>query len=837
MRKLCLESLEQRTLLAVTGFVDSAAFANPASTAADVLDARIVISDAVPTVSQASSVASLSEVNLGDEFYVSVYVKSTDSNYGIQGGYSTLYYDAGGFTPGSYIESPLFTESTYNDGYNYSSSGYISTFGGFPTSMTASYGQTQWALVGTFSFTAGAVGEYTFSTGTPRNAKGNEKETWGYVREDFSANEEYGNPVVSVSLSVVGDTPSADPVEACISITSAVPTATQVASVDSLTEVAEGDTVYVSVYVKSTDSNYGIQGGYSTLYYDAAGFTAGEYTASAIFSESTYNDGYNYSSSGYISTFGGFPTSMTASYGQTQWALVGTFSFTADAAGEYTFSTGTPRNAKGNEKETWGYVREDFSANEEYGNPVATASLSVVSDTPSADPVEACISVTSAIPTATQVDSVETLTEVAEGDTVYVSVYVKSTDSSYGIQGGYSTLYYDAAGFTPGSYIESAIFNESTYNDGYSYPGDGYISTFGGFPTSMTAAYGQTQWALVGTFSFTADAAGEYTFSTGTPRNAKGNEKETWGYVREDFADTEEYGNPVTSLSITVTGAAPTPDIEDVTLTGWAGDYDGAAHSITVSDPYASTDTILYSTDGVNYTLTKNPAYTDAGTYTTYVKVSRAGYNDWTGSATVVINKVTPSADPVEACISVTSAVPTATQVDSVETLTEIAKGDTVYVSVYVKSTDSNYGIQGGYSTLYYDAAGFTAGEYIESAIFNESTYNDGYSYPGDGYISTFGGFPTSMTASYGQTQWALVGTFSFTADAEGEYTFSTGTPRNAKGNEKVTWGYVREDFAQTEEYGNPVTSLSITVTGAAPTPDIEDVTLTGWAGDYDGAA
>ncbi|MBQ3389445.1 MAG: dockerin type I repeat-containing protein, partial [Thermoguttaceae bacterium] len=274
---------------------------------------------------------------------------------------------------------------------------------------------------------------------------------------------------------------------------------------------------------------------------------------------------------------------------------------------------------------------------EGYNDWTGSATVVINKVTPSTGPVEACISVTATVPTATQVNEVETLTEVAEGDTVYVSVYVKSTDSNYGIQGGYSTLYYDAAGFTAGEYTESAIFNESTYNDGYSYPGDGYISTFGGFPTSMTAAYGQTQWALVGTFSFTADAAGEYTFSTGTPRNAKGNEKETWGYVREDFADTEEYGNPVTSLSITVTGAAPTPDIEDVTLTGWTGAYDGAAHSITVNDPEASTDTILYSTDGVTYNLTSNPAYTDAGIYTTYVKVSRAGYNDWTGSATVTI--------------------------------------------------------------------------------------------------------------------------------------------------------------------------------------------------------
>ncbi|MBR2693163.1 MAG: hypothetical protein IKE69_03020, partial [Thermoguttaceae bacterium] len=48
--------------------------------------------------------------------------------------------------------------------------------------------------------------------------------------------------------------------------------------------------------------------------------------------------------------------------------------------------------------------------------------------------------------------------------------------------------------------------------------------------------------------------------------------------------------------------------ITDVTVSGWEGVYDGSGHSITVTDPSASTDTILYSTDGVTYDLTENPA-------------------------------------------------------------------------------------------------------------------------------------------------------------------------------------------------------------------------------------
>ncbi|MBQ3388173.1 MAG: hypothetical protein IJG60_03065, partial [Thermoguttaceae bacterium] len=82
------------------------------------------------------------------------------------------------------------------------------------------------------------------------------------------------------------------------------------------------------------------------------------------------------------------------------------------------------------------------------------------------------------------------------------------------------------------------------------------------------------------------------------------------------------------------------PDITDVMLVGWTGYENGQPHSITVNDPHAATDTILYSADGETYDLTKNPSFTEAGSYTVYVKVSRARYNDFTGNATVVINSV-----------------------------------------------------------------------------------------------------------------------------------------------------------------------------------------------------
>ena len=134
-----------------------------------------------------------------------------------------------------------------------------------------------------------------------------------------------------------------------------------------------------------------------------------------------------------------------------------------------------------------------------------------------------------------------------------------------------------------------------------------------------------------------ADAEGEYVFSNGVPRNKKGVEKTSDNFIREDSATTFSTDVEFASVTVTVEGVAPTPDIKDVVLTGYTGVYDAAAHSITVEDPEAATDTILYSVDGEVYDLTVNPAYTNVGTYTTYVKVSREGYNDFYGTAEVVI--------------------------------------------------------------------------------------------------------------------------------------------------------------------------------------------------------
>ncbi|MBR2694910.1 MAG: hypothetical protein IKE69_11930, partial [Thermoguttaceae bacterium] len=544
------------------------------------VETLIVVTDAVPTVpevddptvSVGGSANVITEAAPGDTVYVSVYVKSTDPNYGITVGYCSLYYDVDGFTPTGYYDSPNFPESTINSGYDFSASDYISAFGGVPSSATATYGKTQWALAGTEAFTVSATadGEYMFSNGMARNRKGNEKKSWNFLREDspVTYNEEVA--FTSTTFTVKGETP-VDPVETLIVVTDAVPTVPEVddptisvgGSANVITEAAPGDTVYVSVYVKSTNPNYGITVGYCSLYYDVDGFTPAGYYDSPNFSESTINSGFNHSAGNYISAFGGVPSSMTATYGKTRWALAGTEAFTvsATADGEYMFSNGMARNSKGNEKKSWNFLREDTPIT--YNEEVTFTSTNLT--VKSVDPVETCVVISTAVPTAAEVDSVSSVEEINLGDTFYVSVYVRSTNPLYGVTCGYCTINFDPDAFTVGSYIPSAIFSEDTFNDGYDYSSlvgeTDKVYNIGGVPSSMTAAYGKSQWALAGTMSFTADAAGVYVFSNSMARNRKGEEKESFGFVRQDSDITYAYNNSYDSATVVVVPAA----ITDVT--------------------------------------------------------------------------------------------------------------------------------------------------------------------------------------------------------------------------------------------------------------------------------
>ncbi|MDE7108030.1 MAG: hypothetical protein K2O39_06870, partial [Clostridiales bacterium] len=63
--------------------------------------------------------------------------------------------------------------------------------------------------------------------------------------------------------------------------------------------------------------------------------------------------------------------------------------------------------------------------------------------------------------------------------------------------------------------------------------------------------------------------------------------------------------------------------------------YDGRPHSISIMNTLA-TDTVLFSTDGVNYSAI-SPTFVLPDEYAVYFKVNRSGYKEFSSSATVTI--------------------------------------------------------------------------------------------------------------------------------------------------------------------------------------------------------
>lgn len=71
---------------------------------------------------------------------------------------------------------------------------------------------------------------------------------------------------------------------------------------------------------------------------------------------------------------------------------------------------------------------------------------------------------------------------------------------------------------------------------------------------------------------------------------------------------------------------------------GFSGIYDGQKHGISITVNNPADAIITYSTDAINYT-TKNPTFTDAGSYQVYYKIEKNGYEMQSGMENVIIDK------------------------------------------------------------------------------------------------------------------------------------------------------------------------------------------------------
>ncbi|MBO5142888.1 MAG: hypothetical protein J6C46_07860, partial [Clostridia bacterium] len=157
-------------------------------------------------------------------------------------------------------------------------------------------------------------------------------------------------------------------------------------------------------------------------------------------------------------------------------------------------------------------------------------------------------------------------------------------------------------------------------------------------------------------------------------------------------APTTNYNQATATYSVTVKNGTMT-----VTATGYSGTYNGSAHGISVSVTNVTEASITYcATQNGTYSST-NPTYTNAGTYTTWYKVTKAGYTTVTGSKTISISKaiVTVPSSPEEKTFNGASqpcgiTTPTNASVVTASSTTSATNAGT-YKVVYELNSTSNY--------------------------------------------------------------------------------------------------------------------------------------------------
>ena len=136
---------------------------------------------------------------------------------------------------------------------------------------------------------------------------------------------------------------------------------------------------------------------------------------------------------------------------------------------------------------------------------------------------------------------------------------------------------------------------------------------------------------------FTKPSAGDYTLASGSAAIDVGNNSyaiaSSGAPLTTDLSGGARIVNNIVDIGAYESQSKPSFDIS---VTGYTGIYDGNSHTVALNGTLV-TDTVRYSTDGVNYSLTAPPSYTNVGSNTVFVKVERSGYSPWTGSATVTI--------------------------------------------------------------------------------------------------------------------------------------------------------------------------------------------------------
>ncbi|MBO7725008.1 MAG: hypothetical protein J6S40_00935, partial [Thermoguttaceae bacterium] len=282
-------------------------------------------------------------------------------------------------------------------------------------------------------------------------------------------------------------------------------------------------------------------------------------------------------------------------------------------------------------------------------------------------------------------------------------------------------------------------------------------------------------------------------------------------YTVSATVSREGYNDWIGSATVTIIAKT---DITNVALTGWTCNYDGQPHTVTLTDPELATDTVVYTYGGKTYNTP--PVFTDAGTYSVTATVSREGYNDWTGSATVTITQTTISD------VSLTGWSGYYDGQSHTVTLTDPALATDTVVYTYNGETSSA-------------PPAFTAvGTYTVTAKVSRTGYND---WTGSATVTITAKSEidnvalTGWSGNYdGQSHTVALTDPNLATDTV-VYTYN-GKTYNAPPTFTEVGTYTVSATVSREGHNNWTGSATVTITAQT---DITDVALAGWSGYYDG--
>ncbi len=316
-----------------------------------------------------------------------------------------------------------------------------------------------------------------------------------------------------------------------------------------------------------------------------------------------------------------------------------------------------------------------------------------------------------------------------------------------------------------------------------------------------------------GTITYSTSETGEYT----TENPAYKNIGSFTVYYKVDRGTNFNVLNDSSIVEISKINIA----IEDITVTPYSGEYDGANHSITVVDTNGGT--VTYSTNETGEYTTENPAYKNVGSYTVYYKVDRgASYNVLNGSSTVKITKtdidseditVTPYSGEYDgenhsiAVVDANGGTVTYSTNETGEYTTENPAYKNVgsYTTYYKVDRGTNYNVLKGSSTVEITKADIDAEDITVTPYSGE--------YDGENHSIT-------VVDANG-------GTITYSTSETGYYTTENPTYKNA--GSYTT--YYKVDRG--ENYN--VLKGSSTVEISKLNIDAEDITVTPYSGEYDG--